>query len=189
MVLKITAGKYKNLLIPTLKTSHYKPSTSKLKAAIFSILSSGQFNFEWTIKNQNILDLFSGSGSLGFEALSRGAAHATFIDKNTTHLKSSKAFAQKLNSINSTSFLRMNAINLPKAKKQYNTVFMDPPYEQNLVTRAIKSLIASQWLKDKAIIIIEMEHNTELAIPNNIKLLKISEYSNNKLLILQYHML
>ncbi|MCC8467190.1 MAG: RsmD family RNA methyltransferase [Rickettsia endosymbiont of Eriopis connexa] len=117
-MLKIISGKYRNQIIPTAKNIKYRPSTGKLKEAIFSILTSGEFTGNKLFnENTHILDLFAGSGSLAFESLSRGAGFATLIDIDTSSLKIAEGFAKSLNIENNVNFVNINALNLPKATR------------------------------------------------------------------------
>jgi 16S rRNA (guanine966-N2)-methyltransferase len=85
--MKIIAGKHKNRIIPTIKTADYRPTTTKFREALFSIMASGEFFDLQPIVDAKILDLFAGTGILSFESLSRGAKNVTFVDNNPNHLK------------------------------------------------------------------------------------------------------
>lgn len=184
--MKIIAGKHKNRVIPTLKNSDYRPSTTKFREALFSILSSGEFIDKPPFENAEILDLFAGTGSLSFEGLSRGAKTITLLDNNKDHLQVAKDFASKINEEDNVKFLLASAISLPLASEQYSLVFMDPPYYNQFVEKSLTSLIKNKWLKNNAIIAVEMEKREAFSMPQNIVLIKEKIYGNNKLLILRY---
>jgi len=184
--MKIIAGKHKNRMIPTLKNSNYRPSTTKFREALFSILSSGEFINKPPYEDADILDLFAGTGSLSFEGLSRGAKTITLIDNNKDHIKVAKGFAAKIKEEHNVKCLLASAISLPPASEQYSMVFMDPPYYNQFVEKSLLSLINNKWLKSNAIIAVEMEKREDLTLPQNIVLIKEKIYGNNKLLILRY---
>ncbi len=184
--MRIIAGKHKNRIIPTSKNANYRPSTTKFREALFSILSSGVFLEKQPILGAKILDLFSGAGSLSFEALSRGAKNITLIDNNYSNLKTASNFAQYIGEENNIKTILMDATNLSKAVGQYNLVFMDPPYYNNYVIKSLNSLIENQWLEDRALIVIEIAKKEAPKLPNNLQLVKEKIYGNNKLLILKY---
>ncbi len=184
--MKIIAGKHKNRIIPSLKNSNYRPSTTKFREALFSVLSSGEFIDKPPFEDAEILDLFAGTGSLSFEGLSRGAKTITLLDNNKDHLKVAKGFAVKINEEDNVKFLLASAICLPLATEQYGLVFMDPPYYNQFVEKSLISLIKNNWLKNNAIIAVEMEKREALVMPQNIVLIKEKIYGNNKLLILRY---
>lgn len=235
-MLKIISGKYRNQIIPTAKNIKYRPSTGKLKEAIFSILTSGEFTGNKLFnENTHILDLFAGSGSLAFESLSRGAGFATLIDIDTSSLKIAEGFAKSLNIENNVNFVNINALNLPKAtrhlfkpayregskgdtehstaaytlvredastgstfklpleakfgkmsNKSFDLVFIDPPYHKNIVPKVMKLLIKNNWLKDGAIIVIEMAKTDDYILDENIEIIREKLYGKSKLLVLSF---
>lgn len=183
--MKIISGKHRNRLIPTSKKADYRPSTTKFREALFSILSSGEFEEDQPLIGAKVLDLFSGTGSLSFEALSRGAASVTLIDNNSEHLKAALAFAEIIGEKNNVTALNMNATSLSGSTYKYNLVFMDPPYYNGYVAKTIKSLQTKGWLDDNAVIAIEMSKKEEFQTPTDFRLVKEKIYGNNKLLILK----
>jgi len=162
-MLRIIAGKHKNRIIPTLKNAKYRPSTSKFREALFSILSSGEFSdLNIFAHNTKVLDLFSGTGSLAFEALSRGVSSVTLVDINIDYLKLAKDFAAKIGEKENSNFLHLNALNLPQSGHCYDLVFMDPPYHNNFASRAIESLVKNNWVKNGTLIAVEMGQRDDL---------------------------
>ena len=184
--MKIISGKYKNRLLPTSKKLGYRPSTTKFREAVFSILSSGEFIESSPIIGARVLDLFAGSGSLSFEALSRGAASILLVDKEEGHLKMAKEFAKKINQEGKVHTLRADALNLPKLDIKYQLVFIDPPYYNGYIKQSINNLILHKLLEDKAIIVVEMSAQEQVELPVNVEIVKEKLYSNNKLLVLRY---
>ncbi len=185
-MLRIIAGKYKNRLVPTLKTTIYRPSTSRIREAIFSILTSGEFLEKIVLEEASVLDLFCGSGSLGFEAISRGAKEVTFIDININCIKLASQFSADIGEEKNTKFLNLDSTSLPKANKQYSLVFIDPPYHKNLTGKAMFSLTNGDWLADEAIIVIEQSKSEDIKLPDAFGLMKEKLYNNSKLLFLTY---
>ncbi|QEK39583.1 RsmD family RNA methyltransferase [Candidatus Sneabacter namystus] len=147
--MKILKGYLKNKSLPYVKGHLYRPMTSVIREAIFNTM---EHNSELHFYNANILDLFAGSGSFAFEALSRGAKHATLIDLNVKCVKYGKIFIKE-NCINA-SFIQLNALALPKARLVYDIVFLDPPYHaSNAIKAAITSLIRNNWINESSIIV------------------------------------
>lgn len=185
-MIKVIAGKYRNLNIPIAENATYRPSTGRFKEAVFSILTSGEFGNKQYIHNSRVLDLFSGSGSLGFEAISRGASFASFIDINRNYLKTSEQFAKDIGIFENTLFLCLNALYLPMSRESYDTVFIDPPYHYEFVTKSLDVLLAGNWLNHNALVVVELAKADEIIIPHSYQLKTKRIYGNNKLLILQY---
>lgn len=187
-MIKILSGKYKKKMIPVPLSINCRPSSSKVKESIFSILSSKNFKkYEIFSPTTRILDLFSGTGGLAFEALSRGAEFITLVDINYHNLILAKNFAKSIDVLNKTSFLRLNASNLPKANYTYKLVFMDPPYYKNLVEKSIVSITKKGWIEKGSLIVIELAKTDVISIPVNFQLLIYKKYGNSKVLILEYN--
>lgn len=184
-IMKIIAGSLKGALIPTVKTKSYRPSTGKFKEALFSILTSMESEENSIIIDKIVLDLFSGTGSLAFEAISRGAKKATLIDIDQKHLDCAKSFATKHNILDQISFLRMDASNLGYTKYKYDLVFIDPPYMQQMVDSTLVALTKSNWLNEKAIICIETGKNETISIPEEYIISQERIYGASKLWILE----
>ncbi len=186
--MKIISGKHKNRIISTSKIAQYKPTTAKFREALFSIIASGEFFNSKPLANAQILDLFAGTGVMSFEALSRGAKNATLIDNNSEHLRLIEKFADKIGEKNNIYCQLTDASSLPKSNRQYNIVFMDPPYYNNLCVKTLTCLIKNNWLENNAIIAMEMEKGAKLALEDfsSLHLLKEKVYGNSKLIIVRY---
>ncbi len=135
-----------------------RPTSEKVREAIFNILPD--------VQGMRVLDLFAGSGALGIEALSRGAAHATFVDQGKAALTSVRANLRELGIEASATVLAGDAVTLagrhvPAAPWQL--VFIDPPYRSDL---ALRSATALANLADDAVIVIE--HDRRNAPPDRI---------------------
>ena len=183
-MLKIISGKLKNRVIPIPVKAKFKPSTTRLREAIFNIIYSWKFDIN--LEEANILDLFCGSGSLGLEALSRGARFVTFVDISPEEVGRLKDYVKKVGEEQTTSVLHANACRLPFANQQYDIVLMDPPYLENLAHDALKSLVQNNWLTKSAIIILESARKDLLVIPDSYKELDVRIYGKNKIIFLQY---
>lgn len=184
-MIRIITGKHKNRIIPTLKNSNYRPSTGKIREAIFSILTSGEFSDgRLFTKESKVLDLFAGTGSLAFESCSRGAGTITLIDINSDYLRVAKEFANKIGEMDNMTFLNINATALPKCKNNFDLIFIDPPYGNNLVPKAVNALKKGQWLKDGSIIVVESDKNEDFA-DDCLEVIKEKIYGDSRLLVVR----
>jgi len=183
-MIRIIAGKHKGRIIPTIKNASYRPSTSRLKEAIFSMLDSGSLSID--LKVSKVLDIFAGTGSLSFEALSRGATCALLIDINQDFLKAARDFASKIGEEANTKFLCTNAEFLGKAQDSYDIAFLDAPYSKGLTSKALKALVSGGWLSSGAIIMVEVEKKEDIVMPKGMDFVKEKKYGNSKLIILKY---
>jgi 16S rRNA (guanine966-N2)-methyltransferase len=186
-MIRIIAGKHKNRIIASLNNANYRPSTGKIREAIFSILTSGEFRDNKLFTQQSkILDLFAGTGSLAFEALSRGASGVTLIDINANYLQAAKKFATQIGEIDKVNLLNIDATSLPKATTIFDLIFIDPPYHNNLSNKAVDSLKKGGWLKDGAILVLELAKTDDFS-DDSLELIKEKIYGVSKLIILKYN--
>lgn len=178
-MLRVVAGSLKNKLIPVIRDAEFRPSTNKTRQAIFSIIGSIGTN----LLGANVLDIFCGSGSLGIEALSRGAGFASFLDINPAQLDLLQSFLVKAKL--PSEVLLQDARNKLFVNKLYDVVFMDAPYYQDLSAVTLINLQKSQILAKKCLLIVETAYNEDLKIPDMY--LKIDErrYSKNKITFLR----
>jgi 16S rRNA (guanine966-N2)-methyltransferase len=163
--IRIIAGKHRGRKLPVLMAEGLRPTTDRVKETLFNWLMP-------YIHNANCLDCFAGAGSLGFEALSRGASKVNLIELNKAAAKQLLANKQLLKSddvvvcnANVLDFLKT-----PTANK-FDLVFIDPPFRQNLISQTCE-LLESGWLTEKALVYVEMEAESEQQLPNNWLLLK-----------------
>ena len=186
-VLKIIAGKHRGRNIETAPSKDIRPTTSFAREGIFNILMHGRFGGEKTpLVGKRVVDLFCGSGALGFEALSRGAAHVTFIDQNPKALELVKKTAMTLGETNHAAFIRSDSTHVPRAVLPCSLAFVDPPYDKALAVKGIESLISGGWLEDKAIVVVEQSKKEMLVPPASLTLLDERSYGIARISILIY---
>jgi len=163
---RIIAGQWRGRKIHFPDVRGLRPTPDRVRETVFSWLTP-------YLSDANCLDLFSGSGALGFEALSRGARSVVMIDqekKITDHLKQTAITFKAEN-------LSIITARLPQQltclSTQFDIVFLDPPYRQNLIAPCCSILDSQHLLADHAFIYIEAERElTELLLPANWKKLK-----------------
>lgn len=156
--MRIIAGKYRGRnLIDSKKLKNLRPTTDNNRENLFNLLSfskpSQEIGFE--LQNSNLLDAFCGTGAVSFEALSRGAKSAVLIDNNFSHLEIAKANAKNLNE-NNVEFYQADLLRpLFTLKKQFNFIYIDPPYSENMVLKALENIESANLIKKNALIVIE----------------------------------
>ena len=162
--IRIIAGKYRGRKLPVLMAEGLRPTTDRVKETVFNWLMP-------YITQATCLDCFAGSGGLGFEALSRGAAQVSLVELNKAAAKQLQANKLLLNAEN-LSVINTNAIDfLQQPPQSVDLVFLDPPFRKGLVEQS--ALLLNQgWLNNKALIYIEMEAEGQQTLPNNWQLLK-----------------
>jgi len=131
-----------------------RPTTDRIKESLFNILSGGKFDIK--MEKARILDIFAGSGALGVEAISRGAKSCTFIEKNKACIRLLDTNLKICNIKNQTNIKTFDATAFPlNLGKPYDLVFVDPPYRKSLGEAAVRSALASNWISENALIVLE----------------------------------
>lgn len=153
----IISGKFKSLALTAPKGLSTRPTSSKMREAVFNICQN-------VIENASILDLFSGSGAIGLEAISRGASQATFVEKDPHALKALKTNIQKLGVTQQTTILPLDVLQaLKKLRIPFDLIYIDPPYEAHpkkandsvFVLKVIHVIDSSRLLKPGGFLFIE----------------------------------
>jgi 16S rRNA (guanine966-N2)-methyltransferase len=186
-MLKIIAGKFKNKKLKQINAKNIRPTPSVVRDAIFNSL---QFELE----NKNFLDLFSGSGAMGLEAISRGCLFSTFIDNNKASINIISQNIKLLNIQDQCSVIPLDVKKaLKKLPKAYDIIYIDPPYSYfenpSFIKNLIKDLDNSNALNDEAIVFIEQKYSKEsLKNPpsfNNFKHIVSKKYASS--ILHRYH--
>lgn len=166
---RIIAGIWRGRKLPVLHANGLRPTGDRVKETLFNWLMP-------YIIDSDCLDCFAGSGSLGFESLSRQAKSVTFIEmeKNVAqqlvkNLQSLKCGENQAHVINQNC---LTYLNQPQKQPHFDIVFLDPPFHLNLVEQAIELLVQHQWLKNNALIYVETEKDKSLNMPTSFTLLK-----------------
>ena len=149
--MRIITGSARGAVLTTLEGEATRPTSSKVKEAIFS-------SIQFDIEGRRFLDLFAGSGQMGLEALSRGAEKAVMVDNSREAIEIMKANAQKTHLYQKTSILCMDFqqyIRSARGKIQFDIVFLDPPYALRLIPEAACALYDAGLLAEGAILICE----------------------------------
>jgi 16S rRNA (guanine966-N2)-methyltransferase len=176
--MKIISGSLKGRSLLTTDDNSYRPTTGRVKEAVFSVLSSGQF--AGILKDAVTIDLFGGTGALTFEAISRGAAKGIIIENNAQNLKTLDLNAKRLGIQNQVHIIKGNAANLPVAPSYANNkctiAFIDPPFDKNLIVGPIEELSRKAWLADSAIIVVESHEKESYELGPSYELIFTRKY-------------
>ena len=139
--MRIIAGQWRGRPIEAPPGMATRPTADRVRETLFSMLASRLGSFE----DLRVADLFAGSGALGLEALSRGAAHATFVENDPKASGSIKRNADKLGAADRVQVRAGSALALPRSEP-FDLIFADPPYERGSGTAAVTSVTAAGWL-------------------------------------------
>ena len=156
--MRITGGHYKNRKLFVPEGKDVRPTSDRMRQSLFNMLHHSSWAQPFEFEGIRVLDLFCGTGALGLEALSHGAAHCLFIDTDIYAVQRNTAFLDN----DQFRVVRASALKFGKGQADIDLVFMDPPYRQDLVEPTVDNLIDKNWLADGALVIIETERRLTL---------------------------
>jgi len=156
--MRIIAGKWRGRKIVAPKGETTRPTADRTRERLFSMLTSRLGDFE----DLQILDLFSGSGALGLEALSRGAAHCTFVEQDKDALR---ALEKNIELLGADAEVRIGSVlHLGQARKPYDLILMDPPYDSGAGAVALDKLGRQGWFAPSSWIAIETSRQEQIDV-------------------------
>jgi len=185
--MRIIGGKFKSTALANVgkgdEGAHLRPTTDRVRESLFNVLTHGNYP---EIEGTNVLDLFAGTGALGLEALSRGAASVQFVDDGNKANALIKQNIQNLNVRTQTKLYRRNASKLGENRSEpFNLIFLDPPYGKGLGEKAITASLAGNWIASGALIV--WEENAPVNPPTNFIVLDARKYGDTTITILTYN--
>src|SRR5216683_6620058 len=163
--MRIVGGRLGGRPLAAPKSQNIRPTADRLRESLFNILAHGYGD---PIAGARVLDLFAGTGALGLEAMSRGAAFALFIDDGAEARALIRQNVEALGLGGITRIFRRDATQLGAVhpNEPFGLVFLDPPYRKGLAERALVSLRDGGWLAPDALVIVEEAADTRFAAPD-----------------------
>jgi len=158
-MLRITSGTLKGRPLHGPSDARVRPTSDKVRQAIFNILAHNDFDTGFALEGARVADLFAGTGALGIEAISRGAAFALFVEDAAESRALIRQNVEALELTGVTKIWRRDATDLGPmsagAGGPFDLVFLDPPYRRNLLAPALAALRDGGWLATNALIVTE----------------------------------
>jgi 16S rRNA (guanine966-N2)-methyltransferase len=184
--MRIVGGEFRGrpLAVPANETT--RPTSDKVREAVFNILAHGIEDF--SIEGVRVLDLFAGTGALGLEALSRGAAYGLFVEDGAEARALIRRNVEAFGLTGTTKIFRRDATNLGAAGNlgTFGVVFLDPPYGKGLADRALASAASGGWLAPAAVVVIEERKGVTLAPPRGFAALDTRTWGDTQVLFARY---
>lgn len=184
--MRIVGGKFKGRAIAAPAGRDTRPTSDRAREAVFNVLAHA----EWSLglEGRRVLDLFAGSGALGFEALSRGAGFALFVETDAGARGAIRDTIEALGLFGVTRIHRRDATDLGVKPAglgdRFDLVFLDPPYHSGLGEAALARLGAGGWITPDAIIVLECAEDETPATPG-FETLDARVYGAAKILFLR----
>jgi len=154
---RIIAGEWRGRGLEAPSGHGTRPTADRVRETLFSMLASRLGSFD----DLRVADLFAGSGALGLEALSRGAAAATFVENDAAAAAVLRRNADKLNAAARTQLLRGSALALPRSAP-FDLIFADPPYAPGSGTAAVAAVVEAEWLAPGGWMSVETDRKDQL---------------------------
>jgi len=179
--MRIIAGEFRGQRLISPEDKTVRPTTDRLRESIFNALAHRLGDFE----GARVADIFAGTGAFGIEALSRGAAFATFVEKHRASLDLLGRNIKHFDIEERAEVITADARNLPKISKAYNLIFMDPPYGRGLSGPTLESLIKANWIAPAGLVVVEREEKDVFDLPSGFEELKCIKQGKRRAHILR----
>ena len=181
--MRVISGTAKRLQLKTVEDMDTRPTTDRIKETLFNMISE-------YLADSNFLDLFSGSGAIGIEALSRGVAHASFVEqskKAMACIRENLAYTKLADRADVYETDVIHALSRMEGRKIFDYIFMDPPYNQLLEKKVLEYLSTSKLLSNDGLIIVEASLETNFSYVEELGFVIIKEktYKTNKHIFLE----
>jgi 16S rRNA (guanine966-N2)-methyltransferase len=182
--MRVVGGSWRGRTLAAPKSQTIRPTADRLREALFNILIHAYGD---PITGARVLDLFAGTGALGIEALSRGAAFALFVDDGAEARALLRENVATLGLGGVSRIFRRDVTKLGPAHpvEPFSLAFLDPPYGQNLAERALASVRTGGWLLPDALIVVEEAKKSAFAAPEGFTELERRAYDDTEFVVLR----
>lgn len=184
--MRIIGGRFKGTALASLgkgdSAAHLRPTSDRVRESLFNVLEHGNYP---PVRGARVLDLFAGTGALGFEALSRGAATVQFVDDGAKAASLIRRNAETLRVGKQIKIYRRNALKPGENREApFDLVFLDPPYGKGLGEKALAAAVAGNWLADGALVV--WEEGADIVPPAGFGVLDTRRYGGTAISLLDY---
>lgn len=183
--MRVVGGSLRGRTLAAPKSQSIRPTADRLRESLFNILIHAYDN---PIAGSRVLDLFAGTGALGIEALSRGAAFTLFVDDGAEARALLRENVATLGLGGTSRIFRRDATKLGPAHpvEPFSLAFLDPPYGKGLGEQALASARAGGWLKPDALIVVEEAAKAKFAAPEGFAEIERRPYDDTELVVLRF---
>jgi 16S rRNA (guanine966-N2)-methyltransferase len=182
--MRIVGGQHRGRALVAPRTRDVRPTSDRLRESLFNVLVHGHGN---PVTGARVLDLFAGTGALGLEAMSRGAAFALFVDDGAEARALIRENVTALGLGGVTKIFRRDATKLGTAHpvEPFSLVFLDPPYGRGLAGQALISARSGGWLASDALIVVEEAADAAFAAPEGFTDIERRRYDDTELVFMR----
>lgn len=184
--MRIISGIYKNKRLHTPADDSIRPTSDMTRESLFNLLMHGDYE-GFHVIDKPVADLCCGTGAIGLEALSRGAAHCLFVDQSKASLALAQKNAEHVGATTKSAFHLADVAQLGNAPRPSSLVFLDAPYGSAFLPRTLDTLIEKNWLLPYALIAVEQSKFEPVIEVNQLNLLDNRSYGKAGIRIYQYN--
>src|ERR1700735_4667735 len=183
--MRVVGGRSRGRAIAAPKSKTIRPTADRLRESLFNILTHV---FDDPLTGARVLDLFAGTGALGIEALSRGAAFTLFVDDGAEARALLRENAATLGLGGTSKIFRRDATKLGPAYpvEPFSLAFLDPPYGQKLAEEALISARTGAWFTPDALVVVEEAVKSAFAVPDGFTELERRRYDDTEFVVLRF---
>jgi|SRR5215217_340167 len=186
--MRIVSGALRGRNLVTPAGQGTRPTSDRARQAVFNILEHAAWAPE--LRDARVIDLFAGSGALGFEAISRGAGFCLFVETDEAARGAIRENIDAFSLFGATRIHRRDATDLgvrpASAGAPFDLAFMDPPYRQGLAEKALAGLAAGDWLKPGAVVMVERASDEADLAPDGFTALDARDYGAARVRFLRF---
>ncbi len=184
--MRIVGGRHRGRRLVAPPGDQVRPTSDRAREALFNILSHGDLAAAGSpVADANVLDAFAGTGALGLEALSRGAARAAFIETDRAALGALRRNLAALDEEDAADIFAGDATRPPRAPYAATLAFLDPPYRSGLAAPALVALAGMGWLAPRALAIVELAAKEPFSLPEGFAMIDERRYGAARLVFLR----
>jgi 16S rRNA (guanine966-N2)-methyltransferase len=182
--MRIVGGRLRGRALAAPKSQAIRPTADRLRESLFNILAHAHGD---PVSGARVLDLFAGTGALGLEALSRGAAFALFVDDGAEARALLRQNVEALGVAAASRIFRRDATKLGPAHpvEPFSLAFLDPPYGKGLAEKALASAREGGWLTDDALVVVEEAADAAFKAPDGYEELERRKYDDTEFVVLR----
>jgi 16S rRNA (guanine966-N2)-methyltransferase len=182
--MRIVGGRHRGWALEAPKSQAIRPTADRLRESLFNVLQHAYGN---AVQDARVLDLFAGTGALGLEALSRGAAFALFVDDGAEARALLRANVDALGAGGASKVYRRDATQLGPVERlaPFTLAFLDPPYGKGLAERALVSARDGGWLTPDALIVVEEAAEAKFTAPDGFEEIERRDHGETELVFLK----
>jgi 16S rRNA (guanine966-N2)-methyltransferase len=185
--MRVVAGRHRGRRLAAPEGRALRPTADRVRESVFNILAHGGFGAGGAsvLAGACVLDAFAGTGAMGIEALSRGAAHATFLENDPAALAALRANLAMIGERANATVLTSDALHPPRAAAPVTVAFLDPPYHEGLGPAALSALSDAGWFAPGAIVTLEVAAREAFTPPAGFAVLDERRYGAARIVVLR----